>query len=161
MADFRFFNIGKANAEIVRLEAELTKAQAEGKAASENLTEITAAAESNAAKLVQAEADLTAAKASIASITAEKIRAEAELKEANEKLANPTAQVVQIAARKAQEITAGQGQPPVTATPAGAPGSGDVVAQYRAITDSTEKIVFYRKHKAAIDAGWSAQPKAE
>lgn len=161
MADYKFFHIGKANAEILRLEAELTKAQEEAKVASENAEAIAGPAEANVAKLTQAEADLVTAKASVSSLTARAEKAEADLKEANAKLANPSQQLKEAASREALKITQSQGQPPVAATPGAPAASGDILAQHKAIKDSTARTVFYRANKAAIDAAFKALPQKE
>lgn len=128
MAEFKFFNIGKANAEITRLETELAGVRAELATAKENATAIEASAEGAQAELTQAKADLVTAKASIASlngtITAkdtELAGVKAELKTANEKIAAPAGTIQQAAAVKAAEITAAQGQPPVKVTPPESP----------------------------------------
>lgn len=113
MATFKFFNIGKANAEIERLEAELTKSQAETKAAKDNAAEVETAAEATSAELTKVRIDLKAAQDQVAAKDAEVAKVSAELKDAKEKLANPSAQVKEIASHKAAEITAAQGQPPV------------------------------------------------
>jgi chromosome segregation ATPase len=120
MADLKFWNIGKANAEIVRLEAEVVKAQAETKAAKDNAAEVETAAEATSAELVTTKAELktdkdqVAAKdLQIAAKDSEIATVKAELKTTQEKLANPSVQITQIASQKAAEITAAQGQPPV------------------------------------------------
>jgi chromosome segregation ATPase len=120
MADFKFFNIGKANAEIVRLEAEVTKSQAETKAAKDNAVEVEAAAEATSAELITAKAELKTAKDQVAAKDLELAAKDseiaivkAELKTAKEQLANPSEQIRKIASHKAAEITAAQGQPPV------------------------------------------------
>lgn len=120
MAAFKFFNIGKANAEIERLEAELTKSQSETKAAQENAGEVEASAEASVKELEKAKTDLKVAQdqvaakdLQIAAKDSEIATVKAELKAANEKIANPSAQIIQLASHKAAEITAAQGQPPV------------------------------------------------
>lgn len=125
MAEFKFFNIGKANAEIVRLEGEVTKAQAEAKAATDNAAEIEAAAETAQNDLKAARAELEPSRAAVNTISARAEKAEADLKTANEKLANPDARIEQAASRRAQEITAGQGQPPIPATPSVDPAKAE------------------------------------
>ncbi len=158
MAEFKFFNIGKANAEIIRLETELAGVRAELAAGKENATAIEASAEATQAELTQAKADLVTAKASISSITAAHDAVKAELKTANEKLANPSQQVKEAASRKAMEITQGQGQPPVAGAATGEAAAGDVLAQYKAIKDPQARVTFYRKNKAAIDSAYKAMP---
>lgn len=157
MATFKFFNIGTANKRIEELEAENVLLKEQAKVAEENGEQVAKAAEENAAKLTQAEADLSTAKQTISTLTARAEKAEAELKAANEKLANPSAQVIQIASRKAQEITAAQGQPPISATVPQTTGTGDILAQYAALKDPAAKNAFYRKHKAEYDAAFRSK----
>ena len=161
MATFKFFNIGKANEEITRLEAENAQCKADLKTANDNSEQIATAAQSNAELLAKCQTDLAAATTSIATITARAEKAESDLKVANEKLANPSEQIKQAAARKAQEITASQGQPPVKAETGAGPAAGDIVAQHAAIKDPVAKLQFYRKNKAAYDAAWAAQNPAK
>lgn len=152
MANFKFFNIGKANEEITRLEGEVTKAQADAKAATENAAEVEKAAETATADLSQARADLATAKTSITSLTSRAEKAEADLKTANEKIANPSEEIKNRASKEALKITGAQGQPPLESKPGAETQNGDILAQYAAIKDSTEKTVFYRKNKAVYDA---------
>jgi predicted nucleic acid-binding Zn-ribbon protein len=156
---WKFLNIGKANAEIERLQAEVatvTKERDDARAAlTDNHSETVSAAESLQTNLTAAQADLVTAKASVASLGAQVTKLEADLKVANEKLANPEAQVVQIASRRALEITQAQGQAPVVNK--GGENTGDVIEQFNAIKDPQARTEFYRKHKAAFDAAWRAK----
>jgi chromosome segregation ATPase len=156
MAEYKFFNIGKANAEIERLTAELETVKAESVQSKQHAEEVEKAAEGIQAALVQAKADLETAKASVSTLTARAEKAESDFKSAQDKIANPDAQIVQIASRKALQITQAQGQPPVTANTVQQGAPVDVVSQYKALTNSSEKIAFYRKHKEAIDASWNS-----
>lgn len=75
---WKIFNIGKANAEIERLEAELTSA----KAATPDNTQLTEALASNeeiSKQLTQANADLVTAKASVKSLTTQLESAQTDL----------------------------------------------------------------------------------
>lgn len=116
MASYKFFSVGKANAEIERLEVELAKSQSEAKEASDNASEVVTAAEASQATWKQASADLETSKTSISSLTARAEKAEAALKVATEQLASPPAQIQTAAALKAAEITSAQGQPPIKVT---------------------------------------------
>ncbi len=121
----KFFQIGKANEEIDRLElanAELTR---QIEAFKGNDSEVVAAAEkikgelaASGAKVVQLESDLATARLSITSLTGERDAARTELATANGKLANPDQRIKDAAAVQAAQITASLGQPPVTAQPA-------------------------------------------
>lgn len=120
---FGFFNIGKANEEIERLNQAVAALTAENTALKENTPLIEAAAEklktdseATALKLSQVEADLATAKDSVASLTAAKEKAEADLAAANAKLANPGEQIKNAASAQAAAITASIGVPPVVAT---------------------------------------------
>jgi chromosome segregation ATPase len=155
MANFRFFNIAKANAEIIRLEGELVEAKEVAANASQNASEIADAAEANAAKLSKADVDLTEANTKATALSVELAGVKTELATAKEKLANPSDQIKQAASRKAAEITAQQGQPPITAG-TGTTGSKDILSEYAAIKDPVAKIEWYRKNKEAYNAAWRA-----
>lgn len=154
---YKFFNIGKANAEIDRLEAELVTAKESAKAAAENAAEVEKDAEKVSTELTQARADLATAKQTISTATARAEKAEADLKVANDKLANPGEQIKIKASQEAQKITAGQGQPPIESKTPAAGAPGDILAQHAAIKDSTARTVFYRANKAAYDAAFKAK----
>lgn len=161
MATFKFFNIGKANEEITRLEAENATLKEDAKNASENAAAIATNAEGVTTELTQLKADHATAKTSISSLTARAEKAETELKAANEKLANPSVQIKEVASRKALEITQAQGQPPVTPSTSSTTQTGDPVAQFNAIKDPVARTEWYRKNKAAYDAAWRAQHPAK
>lgn len=134
--NLRFLGIGKANAEIERLEKAITDEQAKSAklasdlaaanlALTENSSAITATAE-------KAQADLTAATARIASIEAELAtekasvaKLSADLAEANANIADPKGVIVKLASAQAATITASQGQPPIAATAVTAPGASN------------------------------------
>lgn len=115
MPNFKFFNIGKANEEVTRLESELSTAQAALTTANENASAIEKNAETVSTELAQVKADLVTAKASISTLTARAEKADADLKVANEKIANPSEEVKILASKEALKITAAQGQPPISA----------------------------------------------
>ena len=124
MATYKFFNIGKANAEIDRLQLALDAANAAKPDAtiSTQLQEALASNETISGQLTQANSDLIAAKASIASLTAEKTALETNHKTA---MTNLEASVADKAAKRAQEIQAGLGSPAAPAVdPAAKPAEG-------------------------------------
>ena len=153
-----FLNIGKANQEIDRLNAELaavTKERDEARTALEaNHTFEEAEAATLNSQLASAQASVTELKAAVKAKDAEMATMKAELQKAQEQLANPSAQIVKIAAVKAAEITGAQGQPAVPTAPVGTPAGGvsgeGLLAQMREIKDPTARTVFYRKNQAAI-----------
>jgi len=148
---WKFFRIGAANDEIVRLETEVANRD---KKISELEAEKKAMAENDSGVAGQAEglkAELDDANLKIAQLEKDRDQLKADL-EAEKK------SVDKKASSKALEITAGQGQAPIkpgTANPATA-GGGDIIAQLNSIEDPTERTVFYRKNKAAIDAAYSS-----
>jgi chromosome segregation ATPase len=156
----KFFRVSAANAEIARLEVEvasLTKERDELKTAVEaNASETATAAEDLQAQLSASARCITDLTADRDGIKAELAKAQADLTAANEKLANPSAEVVKIASAKAAEITAAQGQPPISGTPAGTPagGAGGIVEQWQSIQNPREKTAFYRANEKAILAAW-------
>lgn len=120
----KFFQIGKANEEIDRLNAELAKVTAERDALTGNDSTIAAEAEkvkgelaAASAKIVQLESDLATARQSISSLKETNLKVESDLHAAQAKLANPEARIKEAAAVQAAEITAKLGQPPVVAAP--------------------------------------------
>lgn len=163
MATFKFFNIGKANEEITRLEAELATAKAEAKTATDNADEVVKNAEAVATELAQVKSDLATAKTTISSLTARAETAETEAKEAKAKIANPSEQIKNRASQEALNITASQGQPPVAAGSATEQpgGSADILAQYAAIKDPAAKTAWYRKNKQAYDSAFAAKNGSE
>jgi len=141
----KFFNVLKANAEIARLESELTSAQAK-------LTEL-AASEPEALKALQAElgestGKLTAAEAELASVKASLATAEKERDEFKAKQATVDVEVEKQASAKAAEITASQGVPPIPAKPEAS--SADLAAQLALISDPVKRADFIRKNRSAL-----------
>jgi uncharacterized phage infection (PIP) family protein YhgE len=118
---FKFFNIGKANEEVSRLEGEVTRitsdlatANANAEAISteaEKLKSDLTAANAKIAELNQTASDLATAKLSIQSLTHERDELAA-------KIADPKGEIAAQAAKAALSIAAGQG---VTAPVAIAP----------------------------------------
>lgn len=127
MAAYKFFNIGKANAEIDRLAAENTELQTRLKAAEENAAEVAKAPE-------QLTADLATARQSIASLTAQidtikrdsasaSARADASDAALKSEKESKAGEIAKAASAKAMEITASQGQPPLAGSPPENPGA--------------------------------------
>ncbi len=152
MANFKFFNIGKANEEITRLETELATAQAALATSTENASAVEANAETLKAKV----AELETASTSVAALTSENQKLSTDLAAANAKLANPGEQITIKASQEALKITQAQGQPPIAATASASGAGGDILAQHAAIKDPAQKMAFYRKNKTAFDSAWKA-----
>lgn len=170
---YTFFNIGKANAEIERLNAELTAAKAATPDAAIQ-TQLNEALESNndiSAKLSAATAEITSLKASLTQETEknQKLGADfaavtSQLNQACTDMNVGTAEAV--AAMSCADKINGLKQAVTKAVAAsgaeisalpqqGADGKASTSAvfeQYSKITDAGERVAFYRKHSAAIDA---------
>lgn len=159
---YKFLFIGKANAEIERLTAELatvTKERDEAKAALEsNNSEAVKAGEDLQGQLTVANAAVESLTGQVNELKSELETTRAELKAAKETIANPSAQIVKIASVKAAEITGAQGQPAIAVEPQageGTPGSGGgLLEQLNAIKDPQARTEFYRKNRKAIEAAW-------
>lgn len=104
--EFRFFNVGKANAEIERLETALTEAQTKIAELSGNDSQIAAQAES-------IRADFAAAQLQVSELTAKLTASEATKAELAAKVAAIPAQVTTQAAAQAANIVSQVGVPPV------------------------------------------------
>jgi len=138
---WKFLNIGKANAEIERLEKALADEQAKTAALNKERDELKTAAEANDSEiarnaeatgkeLIQAKADLATAKQSVSTLTTERDDAKAQLatvgKERDElkaKIADPKGAIQTAASAKAAEITGAQGQPPIATAPVATPAA--------------------------------------
>jgi chromosome segregation ATPase len=117
----RFWNVGKANAEIARLEQQLaavTKERDEAASAIESNTSEAATA------ATQLEADLVTARASIATLTTERDAAVkqsaahvATISDLNAKLAKASEEVPVKVAQQVASTQAALGQPPLPAVP--------------------------------------------
>lgn len=147
----KFFNIGKANAEIARLESELNKVNELLKAQGENESEVMKEAESLSAQL-------TAEKGKTTALSAENERLKTELKSSQDKQSDFDSKVQTAASAKALEITAGQTTGPVSSG-GGQPMAGDLLAEHAALMakDPSAATAFYRKNKAAYDAAFEAK----
>jgi len=120
MIVFKFFNIGKANEEIVSLESRVAQLTSENASLQQNVPQVEAAAEGIRAelteanaKLAQSVADLATAQASIASLSKEKESAVTALATHQ---ANPSAEVKEMASAQAAQIVASVGVPPIAAS---------------------------------------------
>lgn len=120
-----FFRIKEANAEIKRLNAELTRVNTE-------LSELKSSIETNDSETAtQAEAfqktaeknalELASEKAAHQATKADLVTAQNDLKVAKEQLGKAGEQTIKLAAAKAAEITAAQGQPAIPTAPAATP----------------------------------------
>lgn len=134
MAAKQFFNVVKANAEIARLDAEVTKLTTERdeavKAASENNGAAVAAAETATQRAETAESALAAANQRISTLTAaagteasKLANVTKERDDAKAVIADPKGEIAKQASAQAQQITASQGQPPLKTTPADPTGA--------------------------------------
>ena len=104
--EFRFFNVGKANAEIERLEIALTEAQTKIAELSGNDSQIAAQAES-------IRADFAAAQTQVSELTAKLTASESAKAELAAKVSAIPAQVATQAAAQAANIVSQVGVPPL------------------------------------------------
>lgn len=139
--------LGKAGQLIGLAEKNLTTEQSLVAVQAENATlkEKVLSLETISGELSGAKADLVTAKASISSLTTRAEKAESDLKVASDKLANPGEQINVAASRKALEITAGQGQPALNATPSTASTGGKAVSRADfAAMKPTDAVAFFK-----------------
>lgn len=134
---YKFYNIGKANAEIERLENELKSEKEKVSALESNEPEALAAAQGELAnlktKLAQTESDLATAKQSIQTVSTERDKLAAKATKLEADLAASTANVDAEASRKALEITATQGQPPVETKPTAEPAKPETKTELKGL----------------------------
>ena len=143
MANFKFFNIVKANAEIDRLSAELSSAQEKISSLAANEPELLAALQGEITKLKDENSTLSSRLSAAESLASQVAQLQ--------KLVEDTeASVEQRAAEKALAITQAQGQPSPVAVQGGVPF--DAVAAYMAEQDPTQRAKLYRQHKDKIIA---------
>lgn len=153
---WKFLNIGKANAEIERLEGELAKAKAVSQpdpASAEKITSVEKRIDDLASSIATL-GDQVSTLEQTATATSDKFTVE--IARIDKALVDVTAE--KIGSRIAAEITARQGQSPLNlgGGKSGNNGQNDLLEQYNSITDPTQKTEWYRKNKAAYDAAWSA-----
>lgn len=153
MPKFKFWDIGEANGEITRLETELARVSGELATATTNAKQVQAAAEGLQVAIKQLNSDLATAKQTVGTLQAFVAEKDAALKSLNDKLADPKGEIEARASAKALEIAAAQGAAPISAGRAEGPAGGDALsAQLDAITDPTQRTLFFRKNQAAIKA---------
>lgn len=150
---FKFFNIGKANAEIENLEKRVAELTSENAALKENGPEIEAAAETlrkdlaeAQGKIATAESELAAARANVATLTAEKEKLSQDLKAASDKLANPAAIIKESASAQAAAIVASVGHAPIATTPT---EPQNEVADIKKLTGLAKVIAIEKAESAA------------
>jgi chromosome segregation ATPase len=112
---WKFYNVGKANAEIERLEAEVATLKAQLADAVVTPEEITKHAEAMAAANADLTAKLADVSAKLGGATLARVALETAVSTHAETLAAKDAEVERLAAAKALEITQKQGQPPIPA----------------------------------------------
>jgi predicted RNase H-like nuclease (RuvC/YqgF family) len=103
----KIFNIGKANAEVERLEKEIESLKAEVSTLKENAESVARVAEQAQA---EAASKIESLEKENAQLKAETEKAQAELKAKNDSF---SAEVEKAASAKALQITSAQGQPPI------------------------------------------------
>lgn len=126
---FKFFNIGKANDEIVRLESEVTRLNSELVAAKENAAQVESAAEQTKTDLAAAQSKVTELEKTISQnasdLSAANLKATEAAKERDDLKAiieKPDGEIEKRAAIKAQEIVASQGGAIIPIKPQTSPG---------------------------------------
>lgn len=149
---FKFFNIGKANEEISRLETALAALQAERDAAQGNLTQLEQQAQADRTALASAQTSLSSALASVETLNTHLTAKNAELSSATEKhktdLAALEASVETRASAKAATIVEGLGlKVPITLPKPGSPGASGSLDEVRAEM-AAEKDPFKRAQLA-------------
>jgi hypothetical protein len=153
---WKFLNIGKANAEIDRLEAELAKASAGSSAPPDKIVALEKRLEDLAASMATLGESVAALEKAI-SASGDSFKVE--IARLDKSFTEFQTSAKEIGSRLAAEITARQGQPPLAAgntsgTQSG--GGADIIAQFNAITDPVARTEWYRKNKVAYDAAWTA-----
>lgn len=125
MANYRFFKISEANAEIDRLTSELQATKKSLEDAKASLDEVadkfSAAAVEQEKKLEEATAKAGGDSERVAKLETELSEAKKQLTDANAKLEGFDKRVEESASAKALQITAAQGQAPLPDVPADAP----------------------------------------
>ena len=135
--EFRFFKIGEANAEIARLEAELSALKS---GQSDNDSEIAKQAEAIKADRDSIKAQLDAEKALNIKAVETIASKDSEIAALKQAQADFDKKVEAMASAKAQQISASQGVPPVTSTPATNPADSKPKSEKRGIARVQELI---------------------
>ncbi len=164
---WKFLNIGKANGEIDRLEAELAKLKKPESAAPPAppapAAPAAAAPPVPTADTVSLEDLSESVDALSESLTARintlETKVTTEVARLDKAFTDFQGSAKKIGSHLAAEITGRQGQPPLPAGASAGSAGGDIVSQWDAITDPSAKTLFYRKHKQAIDAAHHAERK--
>ena len=128
---FKTWKIGKANAEIARLEtvvSDLTKERDELKAALEdNNAEVAKDVQEQLSQantqITDLNGQLSAKDGQIAKLQTDLSAASTELEKLKADAANGAVKINQLASQKAAEITSAQGQPPIATAPATSPAA--------------------------------------
>jgi septal ring factor EnvC (AmiA/AmiB activator) len=105
------------------------------------------------------QAQLTAAQTQVTSLTTQIAAKDSEITTLNATIADPNGEIEKRATAKATAALKGIGITPIkesNAAEAAASTDGEaLIVKLEAITDSQERVIFYRQNKAAIDAAWS------
>jgi len=159
----KHWNIVKAHADNDRLEKEVADLTAKLAIAEAAAKEIQASNELAANSADKAVADLNSARQTISAMETQIKESAAKIEVLQTELtASKAAQtdfdgkVAKAAAAKAMEISAAQGASPVASQAPLRSGTGDIIAQYNALSP-TDKTLFYQKHKTEMDAAYEAQ----
>lgn len=159
---YKFFNIGKANEEIERLEKDNAALTQQLKDARENADLVARNADELRAEHARQSEELATAKTDLKASGEKVTKLEADLKTAQDIIAKPDGEIHRLASLRAQEITAGLGIKPVQLTPAN-PNSDAVLQKYDELrkSDPRAAMVYYRDNKAAYDAAFAAKNKGK
>lgn len=159
---WKFLNIGKANAEIERLESEVASLKsAAGKTTPAPTPEQTASLELKIEELgatVSALGDRISALEKAAGETASNFKVE--IARLDKSFSDFQTNAKELATRMAGEITARQGQPPLaTAGTASSAAGDDLETTIKNTTDPLERTRIFRKNRSAILAKAEAQKR--
>jgi chromosome segregation ATPase len=121
MANFKFFDIGKANSEIERLETELASAAANSQQVSDSALALSNEIKQVKADLATAQKTIGALQSQVAEKDIRLATLQTDLTKSNAALADPSGVVEIRASARALEIVAAQGAKPISTTPAATP----------------------------------------
>ncbi len=160
---WKFLNIGKANAEIERLEGELAEAKADSSkqpdpAAVEKITSLEKRIDDLASSIATL-GDQVSTLENIATSVSDKFTVE--IARIDKALADTTPE--KIGTRIAAEITARQGQAPLGST-AGTTNNGggsDIELQLQSIEDPKQRAAFFKTHEKELKARMSRNGAAK